>query len=593
MLPEALRSGDAETRRRARLVLGFTLALFFWSPVFAAVYACVDAIDVSVAILLAGACVLTIPWVMDRTRSIPLPASILTFSLFWVLAYVSYRTGGLESPGIWWSVAIPMLGTLLMGYRAGTLWLLATAGMIVGNVLAAGPETSSIPNITPGNLRLLQLSGLAGITLVIFSLTLIYEKLKDQAVGVLLSADRAKSEFLANMSHELRTPLTAILGFSDLLLEEAIKAAPADGSQEKLQAIRRNGEHLLEVINDILDLSKIEAGKMLIESRRVSPARLLDEVVSLMQVRAQAKCLVLQARYDKGIPHRIATDPMRVRQILFNLIGNAIKFTQAGSVTVAMRSVAGPAGQQRLQMDVTDTGIGIPLTSQERLFEPFMQEDATSSRTFGGTGLGLAISRRLARMLGGDISVESAPGKGSRFRVEIATGNPEPASGREEPGSNDSVLPPAASYSSAEGLLAVPGIPRARRLTGVRVLLAEDGPDNRQLITHLLNKVGIEVTHAENGRVAVATALAAAGTGHPFAVILMDMQMPVLDGYAATAELRRAGYTLPIVALTAHAMSEDRERCLVAGCDDYTTKPIRREELLDILEKFAQPCLSG
>ncbi len=590
-IPEVLRCGSPDAHRRARLVLGFTLALAFWSPVFAVIYAWLDAPALSFAVLLAGAVVLLVPAVMRWTQSIAWAGNLLTLVLYVILVYLSYHTDGIRSPALGWFVAVPMLGTLVMGYRTGAFWLVASLAALVMMFFSEGPSSSMFAVIAPHKLRLLELSGILGITVVVFSFTLIYEKLKDQALTALLAADHAKSEFLANMSHELRTPLTAILGYTDLMLEDSDESLPLDDHRSQLRTIRRNGEHLLEVINDILDLSKIEAGKLLVESLKVSPVRLIDDVLALMQVRADAKQLALTVKYEGAIQATLYTDPTRLRQILFNLIGNAIKFTPAGGVRVLVRTAPTSIGACRLEIDVVDTGIGMTADHAKRLFEPFTQEDASSSRNFGGTGLGLAISRRLARTLGGDIRVESTVGKGSRFHLEIAaeTGGSValPVAAGPQRG-NSAGDPPSGTAApvAVDSSIAPP-------LAGVRVLLAEDGPDNRQLIARVLQKAGVDVTVAENGRIAVDAALAEVERGMPFDVILMDMQMPVLDGYAATAELRRAGYAHPIVALTAHAMAEDRRKCLAAGCDDYTTKPIKRAELLGLLEKFAHPCLTA
>ncbi len=388
------------------------------------------------------------------------------------------------------------------------------------------------------------------------------------------TASRIKSEFLANMSHEIRTPMTAILGFADSLAEPGL--AEAD-RQDAIATIRRNGEHLLQILNDILDLSKIEASRLEVERIACSPCQVIEDVVSLMRTRAEAKALTLRAEYASEMPASIHTDPTRLRQILLNLVGNAVKFTAAGEVRILARLVgaADPDGA-RLQIDVIDTGMGMTAEQVSRLFEPFTQGDASTTRSFGGTGLGLAISRRLARMLGGDIAVESAPGRGSTFRLTVATGplaavpmirRPQEATGDVKPRPDDG---PACG-------------PRKR--ISARVLLAEDGPDNQRLISAILRRAGAEVTVVENGQVAVDAALAAQGEGRPFDIILMDMQMPVLDGYAAAGRLRRAGYAGTIIALTAHAMSDDCRKCLDAGCDDYIAKPIDRAAFLETVSK--------
>jgi len=388
------------------------------------------------------------------------------------------------------------------------------------------------------------------------------------------AASRAKSEFLANMSHEIRTPMTAILGFSDILLGETSK----EEAREACQIIKRNGEHLLHVINDILDLSRIEAGKHELDIQACSPRQVAADVVSTMQVRADAKGLQLTVECDEDVPSEIRTDPVRLRQILVNLVGNAVKFTEKGSVRVAVRRDAASAGAEALRFEVIDTGIGIAREHLAMLFQPFSQLDGSARRRFGGTGLGLAISKRLAGMLGGDITVTSALGVGTTFTASI-TARPQPATAGPQR-DRDGNQPSAAVRSEPSKL-------------DCRILLAEDGPDNQRLIAFLLRKAGAEVTVVEDGQKAVALAAAEAEADGRYDLILMDMQMPVMDGYEATRKLRQMGYQGPILALTAHAMKEDRQNCLEAGCDDYVAKPIEQGRLLETIAKLIAARRSG
>ncbi len=388
------------------------------------------------------------------------------------------------------------------------------------------------------------------------------------------SATRAKSEFLANMSHEIRTPMTAILGFADVLLtEHGIDCAPP-ARIEALRTIQRNGEYLLGLINDILDLSKIEAGKLDVVHEPCSCVQVLNEVVSLMRVRAEAKGLPLTLEYRGAIPESIQSDALRIRQVLINLIGNAIKFTEEGRVRVCAHVVRRLDGPTLLQIDVTDTGIGLTPAQAARLFTPFSQADSSTTRRFGGTGLGLTISKRLAEMLGGDITISSTPGKGSTFSVTFATGDLDQVRWLESP--NEATLPTPRRQPQVD--------PAAIRLD-CRVLLAEDGPDNRRLFKFLLEQSGAQVWVAENGLVACEEVLAARDRGTPVDVVLMDMQMPELDGYEATRRLRAAGYTAPIIALTAHAMEGHEAECLAAGCDAYLAKPVDRAEFLSAVAR--------
>jgi signal transduction histidine kinase/ActR/RegA family two-component response regulator len=421
------------------------------------------------------------------------------------------------------------------------------------------------------------------------------------------AANVAKSQFLANMSHEIRTPMTAILGFADLL------AAPDVDDAERrahVSVIQRNGRHLLAIINDILDLSKIEAGMMQVERVDTPVREFVDEVASLLRVRAEGKGLTLDVTVEPDVPDRVRTDPVRLRQVLVNLLGNAIKFTQAGSVRVHVRLQRGSRGGRWLRFEVVDTGIGISGRQLGRLFTPFAQADSSMTRRFGGTGLGLAVSKRLAAMLGGDITVTSQPGVGSRFVMTIDAADaladappttpdpaatPPPAPTTPQPdAANLPATPPAPATPSptapaptmaepeAEPEPDTPPEPIAADPASYRVLLVEDGEDNRRLVGYMLRKAGYTVDLAEHGREGVERAR----SGEPYAVVLMDMQMPVMDGYTAAGELRRAGYDRPIVALTAHAMTGDRERCVQAGCDDYLSKPVDLPAMLATLQRW-------
>jgi signal transduction histidine kinase/ActR/RegA family two-component response regulator len=383
------------------------------------------------------------------------------------------------------------------------------------------------------------------------------------------AASRAKSEFLTNMSHEIRTPMTAILGYAELLSDPAL---PREQVAEHVAVVRRNGEHLLSILNDLLDLSKIEAGALRVETLSFSLREVLDEVRTLLLPRAEQKGLRFEVAVEVGVPDWIESDPLRLRQILLNLAGNAVKFTSSGGVEVRVRRRAALAdGSLILEFEVADSGIGLSQTQCARLFQPFSQADSSTTRRFGGTGLGLSICRRLAELLGGSIAVTSAPGAGSTFVCDIRA---RPAAPR--PGSPVSrPIAPAAA-------------PGAEVLRGVRVLLAEDGKDNQRLLALILRRAGAAVEVAGNGEEAIEAIRASEARGAGFEVVLMDMQMPVLDGYGATAELRQRGWSGPVVALTAHAMAGDRERCVDVGCDDYLTKPVDREQLIAVCARLAR-----
>ncbi|MBI1310741.1 response regulator [bacterium] len=398
------------------------------------------------------------------------------------------------------------------------------------------------------------------------------------------AANESKSRFLANMSHEIRTPLTAIIGFGEELLDPALSATQRS---ESVDLIVRNGKHLLELVNEILDLSKIEAGRLDVELVPVSVREMVNDVIAALRIRAKEKHLDLRVDYATAIPDRIRTDPTRIRQILMNLLGNALKFTEAGSVTVTIRMKQQVESLQLategtlLDFDVTDTGIGIAERDISKLFQPFTQADVTTTRRFGGTGLGLTISRRLAELLGGGLTVRSEVGVGSTFTVSIATG----------PLLDVRLLDQRTLLQSEARTLTVLQ-PEQQTLTA-RVLLVDDAPDNRLLVSRILQKYGAIVETAENGRDGADKAWLARAEGQPFDVVLMDMQMPVLDGFGATRELRSRGYELPIVALTANAQPVDLQRCQDAGCDAHAAKPIDRVALLRTINELTQRATSA
>jgi signal transduction histidine kinase/CheY-like chemotaxis protein len=389
------------------------------------------------------------------------------------------------------------------------------------------------------------------------------------------NANRTKSEFLANMSHEIRTPMTAILGYTELMLEDADLAGDELRREDALRTIRRNGEHLLGVINDILDISKIEAGRMTVESIPCSPTRIVEDLVLMMRPRAEAQGIDFSVHYEGALPPVMRSDPVRLRQILVNLVGNAIKFTSNGSVKLIVGYSASP--RPELTFDVFDTGVGMYPEQVERIFSPFAQGDASTTRKFGGTGLGLAISRSLAKLLCSDVAlVSSSPGVGSHFRLRVWGG----LASSDSPMRPDSV----AEQRVKSGISSY-----SHPLAGCQILLAEDGVDNQRLISYVLKRAGALLEIVDNGEKAVQAIEAARLEGRRIDIVLMDMQMPILDGYQATERLRAAGFAAPIIALTAHAMSDDREKCLAAGCTEYLSKPIDRRALVATLLRYYRP----
>lgn len=373
------------------------------------------------------------------------------------------------------------------------------------------------------------------------------------------AASKSKSEFLANMSHEIRTPLTAIIGFSETLLDTQYAM---DEHNDSINLIIRNGVHLQHIINDVLDLSKIEANKLSVERIDVSVFDLLAEIRPIAELQATSKGLAFDIDYRMPLPARITTDPLRLKQILINLCNNAVKFTETGGVRLVVDHIA---DLRKMKFEVIDTGIGLTATQRGRLFLPFEQADPSTTRKFGGTGLGLAISKRLAELLGGTITADSVAGQGSRFTFTVDAGPSRP----------DELIfrvPAAAS--------AIPRSPIPSQLTG-HVLLAEDTLDNQQLFSRHITRAGLQVTIVGNGKLAVEAAL-----DGDFDLVLMDMHMPVMDGIAAVKALRLAGFSKPIIALTANAMKESQDSYLAAGCDAFIAKPTRKEILLQLLARY-------
>ena len=377
------------------------------------------------------------------------------------------------------------------------------------------------------------------------------------------AANQAKSAFLANMSHEIRTPMNAILGFTEIL-KRGYGKDPAD-SLRYLNTIHASGTNLLDLINDILDLSKVESGQLEMEAAWTEPHRIIHEVLQMLGLKAQEQGIRLNFEARSALPQQIQTDPARFRQIIFNLVGNAIKFTEQGQVTVACRFEPSAAKPQLL-IDITDSGIGIAAEKIDAIFDPFTQADSAITRRFGGTGLGLSISRKFARALGGDITVKSQPGVGSTFTVAVATGDVNAVP----------LLQPddveTAAQVQAATQEAVWQFPEAR------VLIVDDGAENRELLKLMLHNAGLMVDEAENGQVGVDKA-----TAQRYDVILMDVNMPVMDGFTATRKLRQQGIETSIIALTANAMAGFEQECLDVGYSGYLSKPVDLDRFMALM----------
>jgi signal transduction histidine kinase/ActR/RegA family two-component response regulator len=381
------------------------------------------------------------------------------------------------------------------------------------------------------------------------------------------AASQAKSEFLAVMSHEVRTPIAGIIGMADLLLEREKDAR----NKMYLNGLLRSALNLKDIVNDILDLSKIEAGHMEIEAVDFDPRTLVSDAVVVYRELAAQKGLRLECRVASDLPDLVRGDPGRIRQVLHNLLGNALKFTEEGQVTVKVTHMGNLDGKITIRFSVQDTGIGIPHEKQARIFDTFTQADSSHSRRFGGTGLGLAISRQLAELMGGTIDVASTPERGSTFWFTVRL--------------DDATQPETTEPVTEAG--------KGVRRLGGRILLVDDNESNRMMVREMLAERGVECLEAKNGEEAI---LAVASMGE-LDVILMDCQMPLMDGYEATRHIRAWEDTdggagtrpVPIIAMTANASTEDRARCLETGMNDYLAKPFRMAELFEMLEKWLSP----
>ena len=376
-------------------------------------------------------------------------------------------------------------------------------------------------------------------------------------------ANQTKSSFLANMSHEIRTPLGAILGFTDLLKDRELSC---EERNQFLDTISRNGRALTKIIDDILDLAKVESGKLDVENLDFSLFDLIEDVMDVFRERTRSKNIFLRAHIGRETPDRVFSDPARIRQILINVVGNAVKFTANGGVTIEVSANKSIGDKTVFKILVKDTGVGLTSEQKERLFQPFMQADNSTTRKYGGTGLGLVLSKRLASALGGDIFVEAADTveAGCTFGLTFVTTLPKQVA-------TEAKIKADTPKNKGEGV---------QLLSGIRVLLAEDSADNQVLVRLMLTNQGAIVDTAKDGVEAFKM-----GMNGNFDIVLMDIQMPEMDGYEATRALREAGFNKPIVALTAHAMAEERARTLAAGCDGHMTKPLNRTELIETIAR--------
>jgi signal transduction histidine kinase len=563
----------ALARRRTRTLLAVSASLAVVLSVELWPMARVWPVEISRWMLplvaLSALVLLLLPLVYRRTASIALPVHALAAFVTALNLALAYLSGGPGSPVCAWLALLPISVYAMTGPGPATFWLGVALAEQVGFWLAANLGVPMTNYIAPDQAAFSATTSNVNAGILIALVAMAHERARSEAVETLASANRwldearaqaerasqTKALFLANVSHELRTPLTAILGFADVLIERAQATWPAqrgDAALDALDRIRGSGQQLLRLINDLLDFAKVDAGSLSIELIPVELAPLLERTLEPHRAEARAKGLRLELELDASLPARIASDPLRLAQVVGNLSENAVKFTQAGHVTVSVGAQRG-ADQAWLRIAIEDSGPGIPAEHLPALFSAFHQVDASSQRERGGSGLGLALCQRLVERMGGSIRAESTLGAGSRFTFELPLREVQEA-------------PPE---DAARTRRTAPAVVR-----GLRLLLAEDGVPNQRLITRVLGDAGAQVDLVDNGQHAVQSALEQLRQNRPYDLILMDVEMPTLDGLAATRALRDAGYPGPILALTAHSLGEDRERCLAAGCNDVASKPI-------------------
>ena len=696
LIPDELT--DPTDQRQAQRAVIFGAAMFFWAPVFAPIYVLLGSPLGGVFIACAGLAIFLSVCSLRWTKSAAVTGHLISASVFACLVGLSALTGGTDSPSLWWLPAVPIIALILGGTRSGLLWAFTCCAVCMVYLVLDQLQVVLEPDITLESMKLLNALATMGIILCAFSLTLAFKLGEDKARReidaarqVSEDANRAKSEFLANVSHEIRTPMNAVIGLTELALDSELTPTQRD----YLSTVLDSGESLLTIINEILDFSKIEAGKIALESTRFDLREEMGDIVKSLALRAHAKQIELAWSADTDVPRVVEGDPVRLRQVLVNLIGNAIKFTESGEVVLTLRREFINDKRVRIRFDIRDTGIGIPKHKRDTIFAEFEQADTSTTREFGGTGLGLSISSRLVELMGGKIEVESEIGFGSRFYFTIPLGYVRPTedplrrtdrselvgtqvlivddnetnlgileswisswggipiratSGREAdrilrelPSRENLVILTDVNMPDLDGVTLAHHIRelypeieyiiglgggsmydnRPRRvfsmelmkpvkqselrdalvrtrpqhdstvtpadsehgldateeqMSGLKILLVEDGIANQKLAVGLLQKWGHDVTIASNGQVGIEK-----WQSNDFDLILMDLQMPVLDGIRATQKIRDLergrGRRIPIIAMTAHVMKGDRERCLEAGMDGYVSKPVRRPEL--------------